>query len=68
MGATGQTCVNIGPKAIRLRRRAGFVFALLSVALLALLGVLAAPRAARLLLFAPLFGAALGLLQARENT
>lgn len=66
MSAT--VCANIGPKAIGLRRRAGYVGAAIALALLAILLVIEAPRLWRLALLAPLWMAALGFLQAREKT
>lgn len=65
---SGQVCANIGPKAIRLRRRAGYVGIALFAVLLAALLWIDAPRAWRLVLVAPLWMAALGVLQAREKT
>lgn len=66
--ASGQVCANIGPKAVRLRRRAGYVGAAAAALLLAALLWTDAPRAWRLVLFAPLWMATLGFLQAREKT
>jgi biotin transporter BioY len=60
--------MNIGPKAVRLRRRAGIAAAALSVAALILLVALGAPMLARLLLLPLFFTATLGFLQAREKT
>ncbi len=59
---------NIGPKAVRLRRRAGYAGAAIAIVLLAMLLALDAPRLWRLGLVAPLWMAALGFLQAREKT
>ena len=64
----GAVCMNIGPRAIRLRRRAGYAGAAIALALLILLLVFDAPRLWRLVLLAPLFTATLGFLQAREKT
>jgi hypothetical protein len=59
---------NIGPAQQRIRRRWGLVAAGAGVVLL--LGMLWAdwPRAWRAALFLPFFGAAHGVLQAREKT
>ena len=61
-------CANIGPNAVRLRRRAGYAGAAIALALLASLLVIDAPRLWRLALLAPLWMSALGFLQAREKT
>ena len=65
---SGAVCENIGPKAIRLRRRAGYVGAAMALAGLTFLLVADAPRLWRLALLAPLWMSALGFLQAREKT
>ena len=65
---TGIVCANIGPKAVRLRRRAGYAGAAIAAIALAALLVTDAPRLWRLALLAPLWMAALGFLQAREKT
>ena len=65
---TGIVCANIGPAAVRLRRRAGYAGGAIAVVALALLLAIDAPRLWRLALFAPLFMSALGFLQAREKT
>lgn len=61
-------CANIGPTAVRLRRRAGYAGAAIAVAGLAFLLLTDAPRVWRLALLAPLWMSALGFLQAREKT
>lgn len=68
MASDGIVCANIGPRQIRRRRKMGIVAAAVAVAALALLLYVEAPRVARLILFAPLWLAALGFLQAREKT
>lgn len=64
----GTVCANIGPKAVRLRRRAGYAGAAMAAVLLAILLAIDAPRLWRLTLLAPLWMASLGFLQAREKT
>jgi hypothetical protein len=59
---------NIGPVGRRWRVIGGVVFLALGLAGAALLVLGDLPRGARLGLFAPFFGAALGLLQARDHT
>ena len=61
-------CSNIGARGIRRRHRSGLVLAAISLAVLAALLAFDAPRWSRLLLFAPAWMSALGLLQAREKT
>jgi hypothetical protein len=56
---------NIGPEEIARRRRAGHVGLVATAAVLALLIALGAPPLARLVLFLPAAGAAIGYLQAR---
>lgn len=64
----GIVCANIGPGAVRLRRRAGYAGAAIAAVMLGVLLVTDAPRLWRLALLAPLWMAALGFLQAREKT
>ena len=62
------TIPNIGPRQRRYRTGLGIVAGVLGATLLgAMLGA-DAPRAWRLVLFAPFFGAGLGMLQVREKT
>jgi hypothetical protein len=56
---------NIGPAEIRRRRDVGLAAALATVVFAAILVAVDAPPAARLLVFFPAAGAAVGLLQAR---
>jgi len=55
---------NIGPEEIARRRRAGHVGLIVTVVVLALLLVVRAPALARLVIFVPAAGAAIGYLQA----
>ena len=59
---------NIGPAGRRWRVIGGLVLLVLGLAGAALLVLGGLARGARLALFAPFFGAALGLLQARDHT
>lgn len=59
---------NIGPDSRRFRLFLGAILLAFSAGLLALLVGLGVPRWCRLLLFLPLWGGALGLLQARAWT
>jgi hypothetical protein len=59
---------NIGPRARRARLIGGLVLLALTVAGAAVLVLGGFDRGARLALLAPLFGAAVGLLQARDHT
>ena len=59
---------NIGPTGRRLRVAGGVVLLVVGLGGAILLVLTGASRGARLALFAPFFGAALGLLQARDHT
>jgi hypothetical protein len=59
---------NIGPRGVRLRRRAGMIALALAIGMAAVLFGLGASRPWRVALFAPLWVAALGFFQAREKT
>lgn len=59
---------NIGPKGQRHRRKFGLQALVVSVVLCAALYALGAGRGWRVLLFAPLFVAGLGLFQAMDKT
>ncbi|HXD98692.1 MAG TPA: hypothetical protein VN646_19230 [Candidatus Acidoferrum sp.] len=59
---------NIGPIGRRWRMTVGVALLIVGVAGAALLVLLGADRGARLAVFAPFFGAAIGLLQARDHT
>jgi hypothetical protein len=59
---------NIGPKGQRQRRQFGLQALVLSVVLFAALYALGTGRGWRVLLFAPLFIAGLGLFQAMDKT
>ena len=59
---------NIGPIGRRWRMTVGVALLIVGVAGAALLVLLGADRGARLAVFAPFFGAAMGLLQARDHT
>ena len=59
---------NIGPIGRRWRTTGGIAFLGVGVAAAAALVLLGIDRGARLLVFAPFFGAAMGLLQARDHT
>jgi hypothetical protein len=62
-------CVeNIGPREARKRLRLAGVLMLVAVAGSVALVMLQAPRVLRVLLFPPIWGAALGYFQARERT
>ena len=61
-------CANIGPRGVRRRRRMAAIPFAAAVALFAVLLQMDAPRSFRLVLVAPLWMAALGVLQAREKT
>lgn len=65
---SGTVGANIGPRAVRLRRRAGYAGGMSAVVLLGILLVIDAPRPWRLALIVPLWMSALGFLQAREKT
>jgi hypothetical protein len=56
---------NIGPDEIRRRRRTGIAAAIATVVIAVILVAINAPAWARLLIFFPAAGAAVGLLQAR---
>jgi hypothetical protein len=59
---------NIGPREQRKRRLLGIVALVVGVAAAFVLVIFSAPRAARLIIFFPIWIAGLGLLQAREKT
>jgi hypothetical protein len=59
---------NIGPAGRRTRVIGGLVLLVLGVAAAAWLVLAGVSRGVRLTLFAPFFGAAMGLLQARDHT
>jgi hypothetical protein len=61
-------CVNIGPRERRKRRVMGIAGLALGALLAFALVALSAPRLSRLLVFFPMWIAALGLLQTREQT
>jgi hypothetical protein len=61
-------CVNIGPRERRKRRVMGIAGLALGALLAFALVALNAPRLSRLLVFFPIWIAALGLLQTREQT
>src|ERR1044072_4579334 len=60
--------INIGPRERRKRRLLGIVALTVGVALAFVLIVYDAPRAARAVIFFPIWMAGLGLLQSREKT
>lgn len=68
MASDGIVCANIGPRQIRRRWKMGVIGGTVALVTLAALLYADAPRAARLILFVPLWTAALGFLQAREKT
>lgn len=59
--------MNIGPREQRKRRLMGIVFLTIGVSLAFLLVVLEAPRAARLIIFFPIWLAGLGFFQSRAK-
>lgn len=68
-GALGAGCIpNIGPLERRKRVRFGVAIFVMVAVVAAVMLAMGAPRPWRLVLFLPMFGAAVGLFQVREKT